>query len=91
MKIIQFHSLKQISASGYLLCQKYKFYLFYLLLQTLGVTIKLLSKAGTGQVIFNFISLIRFFYTTRKNPMNTPNKLKLIKVEQCFNEIELLV
>lgn len=24
--------------------------------------------------------MLSFFYTTRKNPMNTPNKLKLIKV-----------
>lgn len=43
------------------------------------MSIKLLSKAGTG---YDLAALVKcsFFYTTRKNPMNTPNKLKLIKV-----------
>ena len=35
-----------------------------------GLVIKLLSTAGTG-----------FFYTSRKNPMNTPEKLMLKKYD----------
>jgi len=34
------------------------------------IAIKLLSSAGTG-----------FFYTTRKNPSRTPDKLKFVKYD----------
>lgn len=50
------------------------------------MSIKLLSKAGTGYIFCQPI-YSSFFYTTRKNPMNTPNKLKLIKVGFSYNGV----
>ena len=43
--------------------------------KTRGIIIKMVSLAGTG-----------FFYTTRKNPINMPNKLLLRKFDPVIRQ-----
>lgn len=44
------------------------------------IIIKMLSEAGTG-----------FFYTTTKNTVRTPHKLKLVKYDPVVNQRVLFV